>query len=133
MSAPNAPPLARLLERTAEAVAAVRAGRSLTAAVDAVPADLRPGVLALASDVMRQLGTAQALRERLAPRAPPSPVEALLLSALALALPRADGTLAYSEHTLVDQAVQAARRVAPASTGFVNAVLRRFTRERAAL
>jgi 16S rRNA (cytosine967-C5)-methyltransferase len=133
MPASNAPPLARLLERTAEAVAAVRAGRSLTAAVDAVPAGLRPGVLALASDVMRQLGTAQALRERLAPRAPPPPVDALLLSALALGVPRADGTLAYAEHTLVDQAVQAARRVAPASTGFVNAVLRRFTRERAPL
>jgi 16S rRNA (cytosine967-C5)-methyltransferase len=133
MPASNAPPLSRLLERTAEAVAAVRAGRSLTPAVDAVPAELRPGVLALASDVMRQLGTAQALRELLAPRPPPPPVEALLLSALALALPRADGTLPYSEHTLVDQAVQAARRVAPGSTGFVNAVLRRFTRERAAL
>jgi 16S rRNA (cytosine967-C5)-methyltransferase len=133
MSPSTAPPLARLLERTAEAVAAVRAGRSLTASVDAVPAELRPGVLALASDVMRQLGTAQALRERLAPRAPPPAVEALLLSALALALPRADGTLPYTEHTLVDQAVQAARRVAPASSGFVNAVLRRFMRERAAL
>ena len=132
--APNpAPPLARLLERTADAVAAVRAGRSLTAALDSVPADLRPGVLALASDVMRQLGTAQALRERLASRAPPPPVEALLLSALALLVHRADGTLPYSEHTLVDQAVQAARAHAPAATGFVNAVLRRFVRERAAL
>ena len=128
-----APPLARLLERTAEAVAAVRAGRSLTAALDAVPAELRPGVLALASDVMRQLGTAQALRERLAPRPPPAPLDALLLSALALLLPRSDGTLAYSEHTLVDQAVQASRQIAPASSGFVNAVLRRLLRERAAL
>jgi 16S rRNA (cytosine967-C5)-methyltransferase len=133
MSVSNAPPLAKLLERTAEAVAAVRAGRSLTTAIDAVPADLRPGVLALASDVMRQLGLAQALRERLAPRVPPPAVEALLLSALALALPRADGSLPYTDHTLVDQAVQAARRVAPAASGFVNAVLRRFMRERAAL
>jgi len=128
-----APPLARLLERTADAVAAVRAGRSLTAALDAVPGDLRPGVMALASDVMRQLGTAQALRERLAPRAPPAPVDALLLSALALLLPRHDGTLPYGEHTLVDQAVQAARQRAPASSGFVNAVLRRLLRERAPL
>ena len=130
MSPSTAPPLARLLERTADAVAAVRAGRSLTAVLDTLPADLRPGVLALASDVMRQLGTAQALRERLAPRAPPPPVEALLLSALALLVPRDDGTQPYAEHTLVDQAVQAARHVAPASTGFVNAVLRRFVRER---
>jgi 16S rRNA (cytosine967-C5)-methyltransferase len=128
-----APPLARLLERTADAVAAVRAGRSLTAALDGVQADLRPGVMALASHVMRQLGTAQALRERLAPRPPPAPVDALLLSALALLLPRPDGTLPYSEHTLVDQAVQAARQRAPASSGFVNAVLRRLLRERAGL
>ena len=128
MSHAAAPPLARLLERTADAVAAVRAGRSLTAALDTVPAELRPGVMALASDVMRQLGTAQALRERLAPRAPPAPVDALLLSALALLLPRHDGTLPYGEHTLVDQAVQAARQRAPASSGFVNAVLRRLLR-----
>jgi 16S rRNA (cytosine967-C5)-methyltransferase len=114
-------------------VGEVRAGRSLTAALERMPPDLRPGVLALASDVMRQLGTAQALREQLAPRAPPAPVEALLLSALALLVPRDDGTQPYAEHTLVDQAVQAARHVAPASTGFVNAVLRRFVRERAEL
>jgi 16S rRNA (cytosine967-C5)-methyltransferase len=133
MPSSPAPPLARLLERTADAVAAVRAGRSLTAALDAVPAELRPGVLALASDVMRRLGTAQALRERLAPRAPPPPVDALLLSALALLLPRDDGTLPYTEHTLVDQAVQAARQRAPAASGFVNAVLRRLLRERAPL
>jgi len=130
MPASTAPPLARLLERTADAVAAVRGGRSLTAVLDTLPADLRPGVLALASDVMRQLGTAQALRQRLAARAPPPPVEALLLSALALLVPRDDGTQPYAEHTLVDQAVQAARHVAPSSSGFVNAVLRRFVRER---
>jgi 16S rRNA (cytosine967-C5)-methyltransferase len=133
MASNPAPPLARLLERTADAVAAVRGGRSLTAALDSVPPDLRPGVLALASDVMRQLGTAQALREQLAPRAPPAPLEALLLSALALLIPREAAALPYAEHTLVDQAVQAARQRAPASTGFVNAVLRRFVRERAAL
>jgi 16S rRNA (cytosine967-C5)-methyltransferase len=133
VTAANAPPLARLLEHTADAVAAVRAGRSLTAALDAVPADLRPGVLALASDVMRRLGTAQALRERLAPRAPPAALDALLLSALALLLPRDDGSMPYTEHTLVDQAVQAARQRAPASAGFVNAVLRRLLRERTAM
>jgi 16S rRNA (cytosine967-C5)-methyltransferase len=79
----TSPPLARLLDRTADAVAAVRAGRSLTQALDALDAELRPGVLALASDVMRRLGTALAVRERLAPREPRAPVDALLLSALA--------------------------------------------------
>ena len=39
----------------------------------------------------------------------------------------------YPDHTLVDQAVAAMRRRAPQSAAFVNAVLRRFLRERAAL
>ncbi|HEU5294006.1 MAG TPA: 16S rRNA (cytosine(967)-C(5))-methyltransferase RsmB [Burkholderiaceae bacterium] len=128
----TSPPLARLLDRTADAVAAVRAGRSLTEALDAVDGDLRPGALALASDVLRRLGTALALRTLLAPRAPPPRVEALLLSALALLLPR-DGPSPYADHTLVDQAVTAARHRAPAAAGFINAVLRRFVRERTAL
>ncbi len=110
----------------------MRAGRSLTDALDALDGELRPGVLALASDVMRRLGTALAVRERLAPRAPPPPVDALLLSALALLLPRG-GAAPYADHTLVDQAVTAARHRMPAAAGFVNAVLRRFVRERAAL
>jgi len=128
----TSPPLARLLDRTADAVAAVRAGRSLTDALNGLDAEVRPGVLALASDVMRRLGTALALRERLAPRAPPAPVDALLLSALALLLPR-DGAAPYTDHTLVDQAVTAARQRTPAAAGFVNAVLRRFVRERGTL
>ena len=128
----TSPPLARLLDRTADAVAAVRAGRSLTDALDEVDVELRPGVLALASDVMRRLGTALALRERLAPRAPPPKVDALLLSALALLLPR-EGAAPYTDHTLVDQAASAARQRSPAATGFVNAVLRRFVRERSTL
>lgn len=125
--------MARLLDRTAEAVAAVRSGRSLTQALDEVDAELRPGVLALASGVMRRLGTAQALRARLAPRSPPARVDALLLSALALLLPDESARTPYADHTLVDQAVVAARLRTPAAAGFVNAVLRRFVRERAAL
>lgn len=108
----------------------MRAGRSLTDALDEVDAELRPGVLALASDVMRRLGTASALRARLAPRIPPPPVDALLLSALALLLPDPSGVTPYADHTLVDQAVTAARRRTPAAAAFVNAVLRRFVRER---
>lgn len=129
----TSPPLARLLDRTADAVAAVRSGRSLTETLDAVDADLRPGVRALASDVMRRLGSALALRARLAPRVPPPPVDALLLSALALLLPDDSGATPYPEHTLVDQAVAATRRRTPAASGFVNAILRRFVRERGTL
>jgi 16S rRNA (cytosine967-C5)-methyltransferase len=128
----TSPPLARLLDRTADAVAAVRSGRSLTEALAEVDDELRPGVLALSSDVMRRLGTALAVRARRAPRAPPRRVDALLLSALALLLPR-DGAAPYADHTLVDQAVTAARQRAPAAAAFINAVLRRFVRERSAL
>jgi 16S rRNA (cytosine967-C5)-methyltransferase len=54
-------------------------------------------------------------------------VAALLGTALALLWPPSDTP--YAQHTLVDQAVRATRRRAPASAGFVNAVLRRFVRE----
>jgi 16S rRNA (cytosine967-C5)-methyltransferase len=128
-------PLARLLELTADAVQAVRGGRSLSDALARCPAPARPGVQALAFAVLRRLGAAQAARERLAPRPPPPAVDALLLSALALLWPPrpGDGPPPYAEHTLVDQAVGAARLRLPAAAGFVNAVLRRFVRERDAV
>jgi 16S rRNA (cytosine967-C5)-methyltransferase len=127
----QAPALSRQLEQAADAVRAVRGGRSLTDALAECPAPLRPGVQALAFQVMRKLGGAQLVRERLAPRTPPPAVESLLLVALALLWP--DAAPPYPDHTLVDQAVTAARRRAPASASFLNAVLRRFVRERAAL
>ena len=120
-------PLAALLGATADAVAAVRRGRSLTDALTATPAALRPGTQALSFQALRGLGLAQGLLGRLASRPPPPWVEALLLAALALA---AQDDTPYPAHTLVSQAVEAAKRRAPASAGFVNAVLRRFLRER---
>jgi 16S rRNA (cytosine967-C5)-methyltransferase len=125
------PTLARLLDHTADAVEAVRAGRSLTGALARCPADVRPGVHALSCHVMRRLGQALAAREWLVPKAPPKGVDALLLSALALAWP--DGDAPYADHTLVDHAVTAARRRHAASAAFVNAVLRRFLREQPAV
>ena len=130
-SAGQAPALARLLEQTADAVQAVRAGRSLTDVLAAVPAPLRPGTQALSFLVLRRLGAAEGLRALLAPRKPPPEVEGLLLSALALLWP--DEAPPYADHTLVDQAVAAAKRRAPRSASFLNAVLRRFLRERDAL
>ena len=127
----QAPALSRLLEQTADAVQAVRAGRSLTEVLAACPGPLRPGTQALSFLVLRRLGAAQAVRAILAPRTPPPAVEALLLSALALLWP--DDAPPYADHTLVDQAVTAARKRAPQSASFLNAVLRRFLRERDAL
>nr|WP_259371912.1 16S rRNA (cytosine(967)-C(5))-methyltransferase RsmB [Caldimonas mangrovi] len=121
-------PLSRLLAHTADAVQAVRAGQSLNDALAACPAEARPGTQALSFQVLRSLGRAQALRERLAKRAPAAWVDALLLSALGLAW---DAEAApYAEHTLVDQAVEAVKQRERAQAPFVNAVLRRFLRER---
>ena len=132
---PQAPalsaPLHRLLNQAADAVQGVRDGKSLTELLARVPADLRPGTQALAFTALRRLGSAEAARRQLASKAPPPRVDALLVVALALLWP--DPEPAYADHTLVDQAVHAARQRAPASAGFINAVLRRFLRERAAL
>jgi 16S rRNA (cytosine967-C5)-methyltransferase len=125
-------PLAKLLGHTADAVQAVRAGQSLNDALARCPADARPGTQALSFHVLRWLGGALSARAVLAPKAPAPAVDALLLSALALLWPSGDDA-PYSEHTLVDQAVTAARQRAKASANFVNAVLRRFLRERDAI
>ena len=126
-------PLWRQLQVTAAVVQAVRAGRSLTAELASVTPELRPGVQALTFQVMRQLGRAMALRERLASKAPPPAADALLCTALALSWQGNDAP--YSVHTLVNQAVEAARqqRQTQAQSGFINGCLRRFLREREAL
>jgi 16S rRNA (cytosine967-C5)-methyltransferase len=126
-------PLWRQLQATATVVQAVRAGHSGTAAMEAVAGPLRPGVQALAFHVWRNLGRAQALRKQLAPRSPPPAVDALLCTALALAW--SDEGAPYDAFTLVNQAVEAAKRN-PATRvqgNFVNACLRRFLRERDSL
>ena len=132
---PQSAPLHRLLSQAADAVQGVREGKSLTELLARVPADLRPGTQALAFTALRRLGAAEAARKQLAPKAPPPRVEALLLVALALLWPDPDpaSSAMYADHTLVDQAVTAAKHRAPASVGFINAVLRRFLREREAL
>lgn len=127
-------PLARLLSHAADAVAAVRGGRSLTEVIAAVPLPARAGTQAVAFHAMRALGSALAVREVVAPKTPPPAVDALLLVALALLWPpEPPAAPPYADHTLVDQAVRAARQRTPAAAGFVNAVLRRFLREREAL
>lgn len=134
MAAPSpaqSPPLSRLFEHAASAVAAVRAGRSLTEVLARCPAAVRPGTQALAFQALRGLGGALAARAVMAPKPPPPAVDGLLCTALALLWP-GDEPL-YAEHTVVDQAVTAARQHMPAAANFVNAVLRRFLREREAL
>jgi 16S rRNA (cytosine967-C5)-methyltransferase len=133
MSTAQSLPLWRQLQVTAAVVQAVRAGRSLTAELASVTPELRPGVQALTFQVMRQLGRAMALRDRLASKAPPPAADALLCTALALSWQGDDAP--YPVHTLVNQAVEAARqqRQTQAQSGFINGCLRRFMREREAL
>jgi 16S rRNA (cytosine967-C5)-methyltransferase len=126
-------PLWRQLQAVAAVLLAIRSGVSGTAALADVAADLRPGVQALTFHVLRSLGRAEALRQLLASRTPPPPADALLCTALALAWRTEDAP--YEVFTLVNQAVEAAKRSAATQpqASFINACLRRFLRERDAL
>jgi 16S rRNA (cytosine967-C5)-methyltransferase len=134
VTAPAPPPsiaLSHLLDHTANMVQGVREGRSLADLLPRLPDAARAGTQALAFQVLRALGGAEAVRAVVAPKAPPPAVDALLVSAIALLWPvPAQERPPYPDHTLVDQAVHAARKRTPAAAGFVNAVLRRFVRER---
>ena len=123
----------QLLQAVAQAVKQVRQGSSGTAALEAVASPLRPGVQALFFQVLRQLGRAQALRDQLVKRPPPALADALLCSALALAWDEANAP--YEPFTLVNQAVEAAKKTKAiqAQANFLNACLRRFLRERETL
>jgi 16S rRNA (cytosine967-C5)-methyltransferase len=123
-------PLWRLLQGTADVLASVRGGRSGTTALDAVPVEMRPGVQSLSYRVLRELGRAEVLSRQLATRKPAPAVDALLCTALALVWDEACAP--YDSFTLVNQAVEAAKRnpALRAQAGFINGCLRRFLRER---
>jgi 16S rRNA (cytosine967-C5)-methyltransferase len=127
------PALWQQLHATAGVVHAIRSGVSCTVALEAVRAGLRPGVQALTFAVLRQLGRAQALRKLLAKHTPSAQVDALLCTALALLWHDKDAP--YEAFTLVNQTVEAAKKnpATKAQASFINACLRRFLRERAAL
>ena len=137
--------LAFALHGAALAVLQVRAGVALPQALTTVfarpdiemPPQARGAIQDLSYRTMRALGRVDALLARLAAKAPTPPVlHALLCVALTLvSAPDPDAAQGYTAHTVVDQAVTAAASdpdMAHAK-GMVNAVLRRFLRERAAL
>jgi 16S rRNA (cytosine967-C5)-methyltransferase len=132
--APTQIPLWRQLQSTANVLLAVRSGESGTSALKQVEASLRPGVQALSFHVWRWLGTAEIIKSYLAKRAPPAQADALLCVALTILCGESTG-LHYDAFTLVDQAVEAAKRHpnTNASSSFINACLRRFLREKDAL
>jgi 16S rRNA (cytosine967-C5)-methyltransferase len=124
-------PLWRQLQSTASVLQAVRSGESGTSALNQVEVDLKPGVQALSFHVWRWLGTAEIIKSHLAKRAPPPQADALLCVALAI-LCGESASLHYEPFTLVDQAVEAAKRSphTNASSSFINACLRRYLREK---
>jgi 16S rRNA (cytosine967-C5)-methyltransferase len=136
VSTVESPALAEVLRYAAAAWQSFRDGRSLeralaTALADRVDRDkLRPAVQDALYTAVRHLAGSERIVERLAARAPASDVAALL--AVALAQLQSDR---HSAHTVVDQAVAAAQRSLPtrAASGFVNALLRNFLRQREAL
>ncbi len=120
----------RQLQGVASVLLAIRSGVSATAVLAAVSAELRPGVQALTFHGLRSLGRAEALRRLLVKRSPPPLADALLCAALALIWREQDAP--YEVFTLVNQAVEAAKRNAAisAQASFINGCLRRFLRER---
>ncbi len=136
--------LAFSLLGAAQAVAQVRGGMALPQALARVFAQTkalpqaRGAMQDIAYRTMRQLGMAETLLSRLASKAPePALLHGLLCCACSLLLHPADADdgKSYEAFTVVDQAVTAASSdltVAHAK-GMVNAVLRRFLRERDAL
>lgn len=132
VASPTPTPLWQQLQAASGVLLAISAGQSSAPALDAVSGALRPAAQALAYHGLRQWGRAQALRSLLAPRPPPPAADALLC--LALALIWSEDQAPYEAFTLVDQAVEAAKRgAARPQASFINACLRRFLRERAVL
>ncbi len=137
-AAPVRAPLAREFAAAARAIEALAGGRSLQAALEGVfeaadaplPAASRAAVRDIASAACRRLGLARALAQRLNRRAPPARLAALQWVALVQLVEPV-----RAEAVIVDQAVAAARLEpgGTAAAGFLNATLRRFARERAAL
>jgi len=141
---PNLKPdsLALCLLGAANAVAQVRAGTTLPQALlsafgvtNATP-QARGAIQDISYRTMRQLGRSEALLGLMTSKAPEPPMLAsLLCCALSLMDTPDGGAPPYEEFTIVDQAVTVATShpdMAHAK-GMVNAVLRRFARERAEL
>ena len=128
--------LSMALRHSAHVLTKVGAGQALPAALSDLFSrhTLSPASRGAIQDItyrsMRRWGCAHALMAVLASK-PPSPPRLSALLGCALAL-LSDDTPPYAEHTLVDQAVEACAQDPELSRakGMVNAVLRRFLRER---
>lgn len=126
----------------AQCVQAVTAGQSLSECLARSDPALRPSAQAISFHVMRRLGFARAARSQLVKRVPADPLlDAVLLVSLTLletALHAAQtddkqslrGAPVYAVHTVVDQAVNTARRTLKPYRGLINGTLRNYIRQR---
>jgi 16S rRNA (cytosine967-C5)-methyltransferase len=133
--------LAFCLLGAANAVAQVRSGTALPQALAIVfaqsgaPQQARGAIQDIAYRTMRQLGRSEALIGLMTSKAPEPPMLAGLLACALSLMAVTEDALPYEEFTVVDQAVACASAhpdLAHAK-GMVNAVLRRFLRERVSL
>jgi len=124
------PPLARALGAAADVLAAVLAGQTPEATLAGVDAALRPAALDLSHSALRDFGRGDFILHRLLTQPlKDKAARALLL----LALSRLER---YPEaaHTVVDQAVDAAARIAGGRfKGLINGLLRNFLRQQESL
>ncbi|WP_229474642.1 16S rRNA (cytosine(967)-C(5))-methyltransferase RsmB [Pseudoduganella lurida] len=130
--------LAFALLGAAAAVLQVRGGMALPqalAGVNAPSPQARGAIQDIAYRAMRQLGRSDALVAEMAPKAPDPLVAGLLACALPLMQASDEGPAPYEAFTVVDQAVTAAgaHPDTARAKGMVNALLRRFLRERETL
>ncbi len=133
-------PLADALDAAASAWLEFRAGSALDVALERAVTEaqragpthprLRAAVLDVTTTAVRRLALIEATVDRLAARKPDPEVDALLCVALGQHFAQR-----YPAHTLVDQAVRAAksRDSTDAAAGFINALLRNAQRGGAAL
>jgi 16S rRNA (cytosine967-C5)-methyltransferase len=136
---PTPTTLAHQLQQVANFLIALRAGHSWSTAQFDIENTQRAGIQAITFAVLRHLGQGHALRVALAPKKPVPAADALLTAALALMCAQHADTpppgAVYADHVIVSQAVEAIK-LQPhlaAQSSFINACLRRFLRERAAL
>ena len=127
-------PLRKLISRAAVARSRMREGANLPGALEiaaeGLPPNARAALQSMLYDLMRRRALTGALTREMLESPPPGPVLSLLEIALVLLVEKR-----YSDFTLVSEAVNAARdgRRTARFAGLVNAVLRRFLREREAL
>jgi 16S rRNA (cytosine967-C5)-methyltransferase len=150
MKSPS-PALSEILHLSSHCLAGVQSGRSLTESLAKLPAHMRPAVQAVTWYAMRHWGLAQAWRDFALTRKPAKPwlnchvaLTLLLLDAAMMEhglaqedsyqAPLSEQCPRYAPHTLVDESVRAVQltKLGKPACGLVNAVLRRFQRERPA-